>query len=320
MSRVITFGLHIADVLGRYVTDIPPGQGLDVIEEIRITVAGTAAATAVDLAKLGVDVATVGAVGCDALGAYIRQAMADAGVNTQALKTVNDVQTSATILPIRPDGSRPALHVVGANSRLKVEDLPEAELADLQVFHLGGLGLMDGVDGEPAAGLLRRMRELGVTTTADCLPTGHDSGYDALLPVLPYVDYFFPSYEDALMIAGSVTRQDAIDYFLDQGIGTLVITMGGEGVSISRRGSSEIRLPAYEVDVVDTTGCGDAFSAGFIVGLLDGLSPTEASEFGLATGSMVAIGLGSDAGIVDRASVEEFRAKTPRKSLPVGCP
>jgi hypothetical protein len=69
MSRVITFGLHIADVLGPYVTDIPPGQGLEVIDEIRITVAETAAATAVDLAKLGVDVATVGAVGCDALGA-----------------------------------------------------------------------------------------------------------------------------------------------------------------------------------------------------------------------------------------------------------
>jgi len=50
------------------------------------------------------------------------------------------------------------------------------------------------------------------------------------------------------------------------------------------------------------------------------LSLTEASEFGLATGSMVAIGLGSDAGIVDRASVDEFRAKTPRKSLEVGCP
>lgn len=315
MSRVITFGLHIADVLGRYVTDIPPGQGLEVIDEIRITVAGTAAATAVDLAKLGVDVATVGAVGCDALGAYIRQAMADAGVNTQALKTVEDVQTSATILPIRPDGSRPALHVVGANSRIKVEDLPEAELDNLQVFHLGGVCLMDGVDGQPAAGLLKRMRELGVTTTVDCLPRGQDSDYDALLPVLPYVDFFFPSYEDALRIAGCDSRQGAIDYFLDRGVGTLVITMGGEGISISQRGSDEIRLPPYEVNVLDTTGCGDAFSAGFIAGLVDGLSPTEAAEYGLAAGSMVATGLGSDAGIVDRASVEEFRAKTPRKLL-----
>ena len=315
MSRVITFGLHIADVLGRYVTDIPPGQGLEVIDEIRITVAGTAAATAVDLAKLGVDVATVGAVGCDALGAYIRQAMADAGVNTQALKTVEDVQTSATILPIRPDGSRPALHVVGASSRIKVEDLPEAELDNLQVFHLGGVCLMDGVDGQPAAGLLKRMRELGVTTTVDCLRRGQDSDYDALLPVLPYVDFFFPSYEDALRIAGCDSRQGAIDYFLDRGVGTLVITMGGEGISISQRGSDEISLPAYEVNVLDTTGCGDAFSAGFIAGLVDGLSPTEAAEYGLAAGSMVATGLGSDAGIVDRASVEEFRAKTPRKLL-----
>lgn len=315
MSRVITFGLHIADVLGRYVTDIPPGQGLGVINEIRITVAGTAAATAVDLAKLGVDVATVGAVGRDALGTFIRQAMTQAGVNTQALKTVEDAQTSASILPIRPDGSRPALHVVGANSCIRVEDLPEEELADAQVLHLGGLCLMDGVDGEPAAALLKRMRELGVTTTVDCLPRGEDSDYDALLPVLPYMDFFFPSYEDALAIAGADNRQDAVDYFLDRGVGTLVITMGGEGVSISQRGAEEIRLPAYDVNVVDTTGCGDAFSAGFIAGLVDGLSTTLAAEFGLATGSMVATGLGSDAGIVDRDSVSDFRARTPRRSL-----
>lgn len=313
MSHVITFGLHIADVLGRYVTEIPPGQGLEVIDEIRITVAGTAAATAVDLAKLGVDVATVGAVGRDALGAYIHQAMAAVGVNTQALKTVEEVQTSATILPIRPDGSRPALHVVGANSRIKVEDLPEKELDNLRVFHLGGVCLMDGVDGQPAAGLLKRMRALGVTTTVDCLPRGQDSDYDALLPVLPHADFFFPSYEDALMIAGCDSRQGAIDYFLERGVGTLVITMGGEGVSISQRGSEEIRLPAYAVNVLDTTGCGDAFSAGFIAALVDGLSPIEAAEYGLAAGSMVATGLGSDAGIVDRASVEEFCAKTPRK-------
>lgn len=315
MSRVMTFGIHIADVLGRYVTDIPPGQGLRLIEEIRITVAGTAAATAVDLAKLDVDVATVGIVGDDALGTYVRRTMEDFGVQTKALRTTPNVQTSATILPIRPDGSRPALHVSGANALLRVDDIPEDELSDLKVFHLGGLCLLKKVDGEPAALLLQRLRDRGITTTVDCLPMGEPGDRDALLPALPYMDYFFPSYEDALAIAGADTRQAAIDFFLHKGVGTLVITMGGEGVSISRRGQQEIRLPAYDVEVVDTTGCGDAFSAGFIAGLVEGLSDLDAVDLGLAAGSMVATGLGSDAGIVDRASVEAFRAKQARKAL-----
>lgn len=310
----MTFGIHIADVLGRYVTEIPPGQELRLIEEVRITVAGTAAATAVDLAKLNIDVATVGVVGNDALGTYVRRTMEDFGVKTKALRVTSEAQTSATILPIRPDGSRPALHVSGANALLSVHDIPAGELEDMLVFHLGGLCLLSQVDGEPAALLLKSMRDRGIITTVDCLPLGAPGDRDALLPALPYMDFFFPSYEDAMMVAGAHTRAGAIEFFLGHGVGTLVITMGADGVSVSRRGQEEVRLPAYDVDVVDTTGCGDAFSAGFITGLVEGLSVLDAIELGLAAGSMVATGLGSDAGIVDRASVDAFRANRGRKA------
>ena len=107
-------GAHILDVLGRPVEAIPPGQGSVRLKEIRATAAGTAAGTAVDLAKLGARVRAVGALGDDLLGDIVIAAMARHGVDTAGLVRKKEAQTSATILPIRPNGERPALHVPGA--------------------------------------------------------------------------------------------------------------------------------------------------------------------------------------------------------------
>jgi sugar/nucleoside kinase (ribokinase family) len=306
--RVVTVGLHVADVLGRYVDAIPPGQGLALLDEIRLTVAGTAAATAVDLARLGVPVATVGAVGDDALGVFLRSTMADEGVDVTGLAVRPERPTSATMLPIRRDGSRPALHVIGSNAAIAPEDLASIDLSDAAVLHLGGTCLLPGIDGAPSVDLLRRAREAGAVTTMDFIPTGGAGDRDAVLPCLPFVDYLFPSEEDALSFAGAATLDEAITFYLDAGVGTLVITRGAAGVSISTSASRDMRLPAYVVDVVDTTGCGDAFSAGFIGGLVDRADVAEAAERGLACGSLVATGLGSDAGLRAAADVARLRA------------
>lgn len=313
--RVVTVGLHVADVLGRYVDAIPPGQGLALLDEIRLTVAGTAAATAVDLARLGVPVATVGAVGDDALGVFLRSTMADEGVDVTGLAVRPERPTSATMLPIRRDGSRPALHVIGSNAAIAPEDLASIDLSDVAVLHLGGTCLLPGVDGAPSVGLLRRARDAGVATTMDFIPTGGAGDRDAVLPCLPFVDYLFPSEEDALSFAGASSIDEAIAFYLDAGVSTLVITRGAAGVSISTRDHRDMRRPAYAVDVVDTTGCGDAFSAGFIWGLVSGADVVEAAERGLVCGSLVATGLGSDAGLHSAADVARLRAEGVRGAV-----
>ena len=84
--------------------------------------------------------------------------------------------------------------------------------------------------------------------------------------------------------------------------------MGADG-SIVAMGDERIQVPAYDIEVVDTTGCGDAFTAGFIAGLADNRSLTEAAHLGTASASLVASGLGSDAGIIDRAQGEAAMAR-----------
>ena len=134
MAKVVSLGIHIADVLGRPVTHIPEGQNLSILEEIRITVAGTAAGTSVDLAKLGMQVFAMGALGEDELGNFVETTMQRYGINTDGLVRKKGVQTSATMLPIRPNGERPALHVPGTSEVLSYDDVDLAIIAKCRFF------------------------------------------------------------------------------------------------------------------------------------------------------------------------------------------
>lgn len=311
--KAVTIGIHIVDILGRPVSGIPDGQGIALLDEIRMTVAGTAAGTAIDMARLGLNVATIGAVGDDELGRWLTHKMEVEGVDVAGLSIVDSAPTSATMLPIRPNGERPALHVKGANARLSLDHMDWDLIESADYVHFGGTCLLDALDGEPTAEILRRAQEAGAITSLDMLGMP-DADIDRLFgPVLPYLDYFLPNEDDILLVSGQKNQTDALAWLRDHGVGATVVSLGADGASFVPADGTEIRVPAYDVDVVDTTGCGDAFSAGFVVGLAEGLEPAEAMEIGVASGSLVATGLGSDAGITTREGLSAFMADTPRR-------
>ncbi|MEZ4664331.1 MAG: sugar kinase [Caldilineaceae bacterium] len=303
---VVSLGIHIVDILGRHVTQIPDGQNVDILDEIRITVAGTAAGTSVDLAKLGARVVAMGAIGTDELGNFVVNTMQSYGIDTSNLVRKKNVQTSATMLPIRPNGERPALHVPGANHELRFEDLNLDVIKNADYLHLGGTGLMSAFDGEASVRVLEFAKAHGVTTTFDLVAIPRPDLLDLIEPLLPHIDYFMPGLEEAKMMCGLDDRQAVIDFFLERGVGTTVFKMGAEGSSIANREVGEIRVPAFKTTVVDSTGCGDSYCAGFIMGLAKGWSLAEAGRLGAACGALVITGLGSDAGIVDLAQTSQF--------------
>ena len=315
MTTVASLGIHIVDILGRPVTAIPPGQNVDILEEIRITVAGTAAGTSIDMAKLGLDVMAMGALGKDELGNFVVNTMQSYGIDTARLRRKDGVQTSATMLPIRPNGDRPALHVPGANGELTWGDLDLDAIARADFLHMGGTSLMPKFDGEPTVRVLRYAKEHGVTTTFDLVAIDRPDLLELIEPCLPYIDYFMPGLDEARMMCKLDARQDVIDFFLDRGAGHTVFKMGVQGSSIASR-DGEIRLPALEVPVVDSTGCGDAYCAGFIAGLGMGWSVEEAGRLGTAAAGLVITGLGSDAGIVNLDETVAFMKAA--KALPMG--
>ena len=152
--RAIAMGVHVADVLARPIEAIPEGQGGQLVEEIRITPAGSAGGTAVTLAKLGAEVQSAGAIGTDALGEVLVSLLQGFGVDTSLLVRREDVQTSASVLPIRANGDRPAFHVVGANGTYGADDAPWEAIAAATHLHLGG----PGVHGRRGRGADPRVR------------------------------------------------------------------------------------------------------------------------------------------------------------------
>src|SRR5215208_7388369 len=303
--NVICMGVHVLDVLVRPVETIPEGQGGELVEEIRITAAGSAGGAALTLAKLGANVRSAGAIGSDPVGDMLLALLERGGVDTSLLVRRDDVQTSASVLPIRPSGERPAFHVVGANGTFGPDDLPPDEIEAATHLHLGGPEFMGG---EAAAPLLARARKQEVVTSADILAPGEPGLLEWIAPALGELDYFLPNDDQVLALTGTEQLEDGCRALLDRGVGCVAATCGADGVLVVDEDGAD-QVPAFEVEAVDTTGCGDAFSAGFLRGLSLGRDRRDAAVLGCAAAAMVAQGLGTDYGDFDLAAVDDMTSR-----------
>ncbi|MGR3399296.1 MAG: carbohydrate kinase family protein [Paracoccus sp. (in: a-proteobacteria)] len=294
---VSVIGLYILDILGHPVERIPPGGQVDFIDQIRLTVAGTAGGTAVDLAKLGLNCLAVGAVGDDEKADFVLAALARHGVDTTRMQRLAGVPTSASILNVRRNGDRPALHQRGASDHFDVPDEALDDVLAAPIIHLGGTGLLAKLDGAPSARLLAEAKRRGRTVTFDLLGA-NDKTIDLLSGLFPHIDYFMPSIEEAQTISGADTVEKSAAFFFDRGVRQCVFTLGAEGACFIDPRGEVLRQPAFDIQVLDTTGCGDAFDAGFITALHNRMDLSTALNFAQAAAALVATGLGSDAGIV----------------------
>ncbi|MGH2941005.1 MAG: carbohydrate kinase family protein [Solirubrobacterales bacterium] len=306
--RVVSLGVHILDVLGAPVSPLPEGGSRYLVDEVRVTAAGTAAGTSVDLAKLGVEVEAMGAIGADDLGDLLVARLRRHGVDTTRLSR-KSVGTSATILPIDGEGERFAtFHRRGASPHLVRADVDFESIASADLLHIGGPDALGDFAGAPLVEVLRHAREHGVPTTMDVLSHVDAGVLSRFVDALPFVDFFFPNQHQVAAMTGEDDPLRGARQLLSHGPGCLVVTQGAEGSLIVTKDDA-IELPALEVRMVDTTGCGDAYTAGFIVGSLRGWSLRSRGAFGAACAALVGGGLGSDAGIVDLDDTLSFLAR-----------
>jgi sugar/nucleoside kinase (ribokinase family) len=250
----------------------------------------------VDAAKLGLNALAVGAVGDDEKADWVLMTLQKHGIDASAMQRISGVPTSASILNVRPNGDRPALHVRGASDHFDVEPADYDRVLDAPIVHLGGTGLLSKLDGERSVALLSEAKRRGRITTLDLLAANAATAH-LVLPLLPHVDYFMPSIEEAQDISGRQGPEACAAFYLAKGATACVFTLGGDGAYYAHRDGTRAKSPAYAIDVVDTTGCGDAFDAGFIAALHHKMDLETALRFAQASAALVATGLGSDAGI-----------------------
>ncbi|HHG89997.1 MAG TPA: sugar kinase [Devosia sp.] len=297
-------GLTILDIAGRPVEAIPEGGGVAFIDEIRMNPAGTAAGAVMNAAKMGVKTATVACLGTDEKADFIIDQYARMGIDCSMVQRTDKAKTSATILPIRPNGERPALHARGASDNLFVEEKDFDNVCDARFLHHGGTGLLNAMDGGQSAKLLAHAKGRGMTTSFDLIAPD-DNTLFLLRDLLPFVDYFMPSMEEAQFLSSRTDPDDIAAFFMAMGAGACIFKWGERG-SFVRTPDETFQIPAFKVAVSDTTGCGDAYCGGFVAGLAMDYDLREACMLGTAVSALVATGLGSDAGVVDLASTRAF--------------
>ncbi|CAN5417029.1 PfkB family carbohydrate kinase [soil metagenome] len=301
--KIATVGVHVLDTHVIGIESIPGGSDGQLGETIRMSPAGTAGGTAVVLARLGAEVRSYGAVGADPIGDTLLTLLAREGVDVSGLVRKSEHQTSASVIPVRPNGDRPAWHCIGANGAFTLDDLDLAALAGLDHLHLGGPEFLGG----PAAGeLLAHARSLGAVTSLDVLAPGDPDLLAWIADALPHTDYLLPNDEQVRCFTGEQDLATGARALVEAGAGCVAVTQGAQGALVVTA-EETIEVPAYRLaaaDLVDTTGCGDAFSAGFLRGLSLGQDLAAAARLGCAVAAQVARGLGTDAGSYDLAAVE----------------
>lgn len=305
---LLCVGLTTLDVVGRPITEIPPNEEGRLIEQIACAPAGTAAGAACIAARLGVRTGVAGAIGSDLTGKFVRFALEDGGVDTSLLTTLEVYPTSTTILPIDEQGRRPTLHAPGAGSVPPLSDELMHAATSVRCLHYGGIGAPT-LDGGPGESLLKAAKSAGVEVVCDLIAPGPTAA-EELARLLPHVDWFLPSAEEARLLTGEEDLQAAADAFLAMGAKNCVIKDGGRGAVLAA-GELRGRLPAFRIEVVDTTTCGDSFCAGFVAAHLKGASDFDALRFAAATAAMVAQGLATYGKLESYEQVERAMKTLP---------
>jgi sugar/nucleoside kinase (ribokinase family) len=307
-----SMGFYTFDCLGWPFTEIPPGGGTVFIDEIALAVSGAGGTAAIAAAKMGLKTLAVAGVGEDLMGDWVLQRLAHFGVDTWGVQRKAGWKTSSSIVTTRADGSRPALHMIGATKDFYVDEAMIPRVIDAKVFHVGGVGLMNAMDQGQSAVVMKAAKAGGAVTTVDVF-AGSPKDLPAIARVLPYTDYFIPSIEEAMALTEKNDMADTAKVFLAMGVKACVFTLGGDGAYYHDRDDVTFKVPAFDINVKCTCGCGDAFNAGFATGLVKGFDPETTVRFAQATSALNATGLGSQAGVESFEHTLNFMRTAPIK-------
>jgi sugar/nucleoside kinase (ribokinase family) len=310
---IICLGILVADIVGRPLRSVPDPGRLVLVDEMSLHTGGCACNAATALAHLGLPVEVIGKVGVDSFGDFILEALAERGIGVQGIQRDQEVGTSATMVMVAPDGERRFVHYIGANARLIKSDVDVSMIQSGSILHIAGSLVMPGIDGRSTAEILHIARQAGVITFLDTVWDDTGRWMEILEPCLKYIDYFVPSLPEAQALTGLVEPRDIALTLIEHGVGTVGLKMGVDGCLVMTREGLEIRLPSYLVEVVDATGAGDAFAAGFITGVWQEWPLEKTARFASAVGALCVTGLGATGGIRSLSETLAFMENTPSR-------
>ncbi len=296
----------MADHLCTPISHLPAAGELVTADELVLNIGGCASNAAMDLVRLGVRATVCGKVGNDVFGRFVAETLVANGVDVRALTIDPQRATSQTLIVNVKGQDRRFIHSVGASKGLSAGDLDAVLETPPRVLYVGGYLLLAALEPEALADRFARARRAGVWTMLDVATPGPGDYLRQLRPVLPETDVFLPNAdESALILEGETDPVRQALAFRAMGARRVVITQGERG-AVAVSDNLRVRLGTYPVTFVDGSGGGDAFDAGYIAGLLDGLTEIDCLKLASAVGASCVRAVGTTAGVFTRPEANAF--------------
>ena len=284
LPGVAIVGTVTFDLITR-VTSMPTFGALQPVAAVASSVGGAPGNSGMILARLGVPTFVGGRIGDDHFGRFVHTELA-AACDVSGVIVTPSGSTSVTLVMVDPDGERGFLYHSGLNATYDACDVSVSQLAAAGVRHLhvAYTTLLPAFSGASLQGLFRSAHEAGMTTSIDVTWDPSAAWLTPLGSALAEVDLFAPNREEALAITGRSTVPDAAAALLDLGMReTVVVTLDAGGSYTLGRDGDSFYSSATPVTVVDSTGAGDAFLAGWFAGRAHGLGLRDAIAVANAT-------------------------------------
>lgn len=288
---VLVFGDINIDVFF-YVDSLPTGDISIVARSMKIMHGGVGGNIAVALSRLGVKVELVGAVGTDIFGDEAIKTLSREGVDTRLIERINEEPTGIMTILVLPNGSRTIIGYRGANALANPRTALESMDTRIKHVHISGYMALSRNGEKNIITLAKRGKEVNATVSIDL--EGIATEKPGLVHMLKdYVDYVFLNKDEMTYLVGTSSIEKGIKRIHEiLKPSTVFLKLGSKGSAIITNGKV-VRIPAFKVEVVDTTGAGDAFNAGVIYGLILNLKPEEAALIGNAMGAYSCTGYGA---------------------------
>ncbi len=292
---VAVFGNVTLDVICFPVNDVPRYESI-AFERAVISPGGCASNTAIGLAALGVPTLLVARVGDDEAGEMAQRYWQRAGVETRFVRRVADVGTAVSVGLVDREFQPRFVHTPGANAGLTVDDLDLPTLAEAGVrwLHVAGYFVLPGLLDGRLADALAQAHSLGMRTSLDVVRNIRMDDPQAravFWSCLPHLDVWMGNAHEAQRLTGTEDPVAAAQALRAGGVRLVLVKLGAAGCRAEGEGFQGV-VPAPRVDVVDTTGAGDAFAAGFIAATLRGADVEAACRAGNEAGARVVGRLG----------------------------
>ena len=315
---ILVAGSVIVDKINE-ISAYPKAGELTQIRSIQNAVGGCVPNVAIDLKKIAPDlpVGAVGKIGSDAEGQYVTDILKASGVDTDGLVVMDGEKTSFTEVMSIPGGQRTFFVYPGASADFGIGDM-DFSATNAKILHLGYFLLLQKVDDGDGLKILQKAREQGIETSIDLVSENSDR-YNLVLPCLPYTDYLIINELEAGRLAGIEPTAENLEKIarrlMELGVQKKVIIHMPEcSVCLSKEGYSVLGsyiLP--EGYIQGTTGAGDAFCAGALIGIYKGWQDTEIMEFASACAVMALRAPDATGGMQEEKEIKNYCKQFTRR-------